>query len=71
MENEGKMAYKNCWDHPFSDRVWHECGACRGIVSKKAKVCRHHGATFIGAYFGYSRPRKEELAERKVRDCEI
>lgn len=39
--------YKNKWDDPFTGRVRHECGGCRGRVSAKATVCRHCGAVFI------------------------
>ena len=42
-----RTAYKNKWDNPFTGRVWHECGGCRGRVSAKATVCRHCGAVFL------------------------
>jgi len=46
MNNEGKTTYKNLWDNPYTGRRWHECGACKGVVSAKAETCRHCGATF-------------------------
>ena len=44
-----KAAYKNTWDNPYTGRVWHECGACRGKVSAKATECRHCGVIFLNA----------------------
>lgn len=49
MPEQIKAAYKNTWDNPYTGRVWHECGACRGKVSAKATVCRHCGAAFLNA----------------------
>lgn len=44
-----QMAWKNEWDDPCTERVWHECGKCKGRVSKKAGACRHCGAVFENA----------------------
>ena len=44
--NQGKIAYKNKWDNPYTGRIWHECGGCKGRVSAKATGCRHCMATF-------------------------
>lgn len=38
---------KNTWDEPYTGRVWHECGSCRGRVSAKSTECRHCGALFF------------------------